>query len=241
MLAESDELARETCCHRVCVSCRGRAADPPSLPSCVPSSSSSIFHMRVAAKGLSFFSIVLDHGNATKLASIDVDNGSSGGVQDRRYSLPAWLSRSASESPEGSTTGGSAAVPAQEPSPFSRFAEKKRQHAEKRTKTLRSIIRRSNTVKESTSSRDLQLSSLESNPATKELMDFLRDLKDAAACDVIKQVKAAMDRIHKMSRDQSVDELSNTVQDFYQKMHERFASHAHYQGASASPRKVGLQ
>lgn len=151
------------------------------------------------------------------------------------------LSRSASESPEGSTTGGSAAVPAQEPSPFSRFAEKKRQHAEKRTKTLRSIIRRSNTVKESTSSRDLQLSSLESNPATKELMDFLRDLKDAAACDVIKQVKAAMDRIHKMSRDQSVDELSNTVQDFYQKMHERFASHAHYQGASTSPRKVGLQ
>ncbi|XP_077557217.1 rabaptin-5-associated exchange factor for Rab5 [Haemaphysalis longicornis] len=142
------------------------------------------------------------------------------------------LSRSASESPEGSTTGGSAAAPPQEPSPFSRFAEKKRQHAEKRTKTLRSIIRRSNTVKESTSSRDLQLSSLESNPATKELMDFLRDLKDAAACDVIKQVKAAVDRIHKMSRDQSVDELSNQVQDFYQKMHERFASHTHYQGLS---------
>lgn len=188
--------------------------------------------MRVALKGLSFAAIVHGEGDATKLASVDVDN-SSGGVQDRRYSLPAWLSRSASESPEGSAAGSAPQSSGpNEPSPFSRFAEKKRQHAEKRTKTLRSIIRRSNTVKESTSSRDLQLSSLESNPASKELKDFLRDLKDSAACDVIKQVKAAVDRIHKMSRDQSVDELSNQVQDFYQKMHERFGSHAHYQGLS---------
>ncbi|XP_077511031.1 rab5 GDP/GTP exchange factor-like isoform X1 [Amblyomma americanum] len=139
------------------------------------------------------------------------------------------LSRSASESPEGYPS--SASQPGLiEPSPFSRFAEKKRQHAEKRTKTLRSIIRRSNTVKESVSSRDLQLSSLESNPATKELKDFLRGLKESAACDVIRQVKAAVDRIHKMSRDQSIDELSSLVQDFYQKMHERFETHAHYQG-----------
>lgn len=139
------------------------------------------------------------------------------------------LSRSASESPEGYPSG--AAQPGLiEPSPFSRFAEKKRQHAEKRTKTLRSIIRRSNTVKESVSSRDLQLSSLESNPVTKELKDFLRGLKESAACDVIRQVKAAVDRIHKMSRDQSIDELSNLVQDFYQRMHERFETHAHYQG-----------
>uniref|UniRef100_A0A224ZB08 Vacuolar assembly/sorting protein vps9 n=1 Tax=Rhipicephalus zambeziensis TaxID=60191 RepID=A0A224ZB08_9ACAR len=138
------------------------------------------------------------------------------------------LSRSASESPEGYPSASQPGLI--EPSPFSRFAEKKRQHAEKRTKTLRSIIRRSNTVKESVSSKDFQLSSLESNPAAKELKDFLRDLKESAACDVIKQVRAAVDRIHKMSRDQSIDELSNQVQDFYQKMHERFETHAHYQG-----------
>lgn len=41
------------------------------------------------------------------------------------------------------------------------------------------------------SSKDLQLSSLESNPAAKELKDFLRDLKESAACDVIKQVSLA--------------------------------------------------
>lgn len=41
---------------------------------------------------------------------------------------------------------------------------------------------------ESPSSRDVQLSSLESNPAAKELKDFLRGLKESAACDVVKQV-----------------------------------------------------
>ncbi|XP_077511037.1 rab5 GDP/GTP exchange factor-like isoform X2 [Amblyomma americanum] len=181
--------------------------------------------MRTALKGL--FSSPVVFGGDAKLASVGlVDDGAEvrGG-----YSFSSWLSRSASESPEGYPS--SASQPGLiEPSPFSRFAEKKRQHAEKRTKTLRSIIRRSNTVKESVSSRDLQLSSLESNPATKELKDFLRGLKESAACDVIRQVKAAVDRIHKMSRDQSIDELSSLVQDFYQKMHERFETHAHYQG-----------
>lgn len=54
------------------------------------------------------------------------------------------LSRSASESPEATCTP---QQPLAESAPFSRFAEKKRQHAEKRTKTLRNIIRRTNTVK----------------------------------------------------------------------------------------------
>ncbi|KAL1482567.1 hypothetical protein MTO96_033712 [Rhipicephalus appendiculatus] len=179
--------------------------------------------MRGALRSL--VSLVVIDGDA-KLASAGVVEEK---ADDRGgYSLPSWLSRSASESPEGYPSASQPGLI--EPSPFSRFAEKKRQHAEKRTKTLRSIIRRSNTVKESVSSKDFQLSSLESNPAAKELKDFLRDLKESAACDVIKQVRAAVDRIHKMSRDQSIDELSNQVQDFYQKMHERFETHAHYQG-----------
>lgn len=41
---------------------------------------------------------------------------------------------------------------------------------------------------ESPSTRDVQLSSLESNPAAKELRDFLHGLKDSAASDVVKQV-----------------------------------------------------
>lgn len=61
------------------------------------------------------------------------------------FSACCRLSRSASESPEGYPSASQPGLT--EPSPFSRFAEKKRQHAEKRTKTLRSIIRRSNTVK----------------------------------------------------------------------------------------------
>ncbi|KAM7312575.1 rab5 GDP/GTP exchange factor isoform X1 [Ixodes scapularis] len=147
------------------------------------------------------------------------------------------LSRSASESPEA--TGGSQSGLA-ELAPFSRFAEKKRQHAEKRTKTLRNIMRRANTVKESPSTRDVQLSSLESNPAAKELRDFLHGLKDSAASDVVKQIRAAVDRIHKMSRDRTIDELSELVQDFYQNMQERFEKHTHYQGLEGDQVEVLL-
>ncbi|XP_064460855.1 rab5 GDP/GTP exchange factor-like [Ornithodoros turicata] len=126
------------------------------------------------------------------------------------------LSRSASESPE---------APAM--APFSRFAEKKRQHAEKRAKTFKNIIRRTNTLKESSSSKEVQLSSLESNPAAKELKDFLRGLKDTAAYDLIKQVKAIVEKVQKVTR--TLDDLSDMVQDFYQNMHDRFERNSHYQ------------
>lgn len=111
--------------------------------------------------------------------------------------------------------------------PFSRFAEKKRQHAEKRAKTFKNIIRRTNTLKDSSSSKEVQLSSLESNPAAKELKDFLRGLKDVAAYDLIKQVKAIVEKVQKVSR--SLDDLSDMVQDFYQNMHDRFERNSHYQ------------
>lgn len=83
-------------------------------------------------------------------------------------------------------------------------------------------------MKETSSSKELQLSSLESNPAAKELREFLRGLKDSAANDLLKQVKAIEEKVQKVPR--TLDELSDMVQDFYQNMHDRFERHSHYQG-----------
>lgn len=54
------------------------------------------------------------------------------------------------------------------------------------------------------------------------------------------QIRAAVDRIHKMSRDRTIDELSELVQDFYQNMQERFEKHTHYQGLEGDQVEVLL-
>lgn len=103
---------------------------------------------------------------------------------------------------------------------FSKFEEKKKQHSEKRTKTIKSIIKRGNTLKE-TSPHTLwkeRQPSFESQQLYKDLSEFVKLFPDA---DIIfKLVHSVIEQVNK-SKDHSIDESSEIIQDFYQSLSER--------------------
>lgn len=111
---------------------------------------------------------------------------------------------------------------------FSKFEEKKKQQSEKRSKTIKSIIKRGGTSKDSvTHSPSRELFTFE------EITQLSRDfqLKDAATKDVFKYIHNQLDLMSK-HYDKSVDEQSEVMQDFYNFMTNRFEMHPHYQDLS---------
>jgi len=120
------------------------------------------------------------------------------------------------------------------PLAFSKFEEKKRQHVDKRTKTMKSIFRKANTIKESNHQpwREQRQLSLETQEAGKEFTEFLKGLdRPQAAHDVGKQLFKLIDKLHKAcERDAAVDDVAETVQDFYQSLSNRVQVHPFYQG-----------
>ncbi|GFS36809.1 hypothetical protein NPIL_480661 [Nephila pilipes] len=110
---------------------------------------------------------------------------------------------------------------------FSKFEEKKKQQSEKRTKTIKSIIKRGHTTKESSSqspSRDLFL-------IGEDLLQN-KDIKEQVAKDVTKQIQKTLEIMSKYY-DKSIDEQSEVVQDFYNFMFNRCETHPAYQEMSS--------
>ncbi|GFU76806.1 hypothetical protein TNCV_4519631 [Trichonephila clavipes] len=110
---------------------------------------------------------------------------------------------------------------------FSKFEEKKKQQSEKRTKTIKSIIKRGHTTKESSSqspSKDLFLIS-------EDLLQN-KDIKEPVAKDVTKQIQKTLEIMSKYY-DKPIDEQSDVVQDFYNFMFNRCKTHPAYQDMSS--------
>ncbi|KAF8786986.1 rab5 GDP/GTP exchange factor-like isoform X2 [Argiope bruennichi] len=110
---------------------------------------------------------------------------------------------------------------------FSKFEEKKKQQSEKRSKTIKSIIKRGHTAKESTSqspSRDLYLIS-------EDLLQN-KDVKESVAKDISKQIHKTLEIMTKYY-DKSIDEQSEVVQEFYNFMFNRCETHPAYQDMSS--------
>ncbi|XP_054720105.1 rab5 GDP/GTP exchange factor-like isoform X2 [Uloborus diversus] len=108
---------------------------------------------------------------------------------------------------------------------FSKFEEKKKQHSEKRSKTIKSIIKRGHTSKESSTqspSKDI-FTIAEIHQLSKDLQ-----LKDSVAKDVFKQIQTQLDIMSKFY-DKSIDEQSEVMQDFYNFMSNRLETHPAYQ------------
>lgn len=72
--------------------------------------------------------------------------------------------------------------------------------------------------------------STESDTAAEQLRDFLQGIDESAACDVVTQLKAPVNCLHKMVLNGTVDDMSHVVYDFYQKMYHRFNEHRFYKG-----------
>ncbi|XP_035212758.1 rab5 GDP/GTP exchange factor-like isoform X2 [Stegodyphus dumicola] len=117
---------------------------------------------------------------------------------------------------------------------FSKFEEKKKQQSEKRSKTIKSIIKRGQTMKESTThspSRDVLLIG--------EVLQLSKDLqlKEPVSKDVIKQIQRQLEIISRCF-DKSIDEQSEIMQDFYNFMANRCETHPYYQ--DMTPEQIDL-
>lgn len=116
---------------------------------------------------------------------------------------------------------------------FSKFDEKKRQQFDKRSKTLRSIFKRASTFKDASkespptlSWKDRPMFSLDT--LGEEMV--AKVFREAAIHDIKRQSGKIVDKINKMSSKASIEEMSETIYDFYQSMNTRFESHGLYQG-----------
>ncbi|XP_074643074.1 rab5 GDP/GTP exchange factor-like [Tubulanus polymorphus] len=119
------------------------------------------------------------------------------------------------------------------PPSFSKFEEKKKQIAEKRSNTMKSIFSiKKNAVKDSESgaSRNhARRGSMESQQVGGDFADFLRTLRKPSALDVSKQVRSFIEKFQSVG-EIPIDELSEMVQDFYQAMNDRLLSNAVFKG-----------
>ncbi|KAG8196744.1 hypothetical protein JTE90_014477 [Oedothorax gibbosus] len=111
---------------------------------------------------------------------------------------------------------------------FSKFEEKKKQQTEKRTKTIKSIIKRGHTLKESSANSPSHLHPIgETFILNKDL-----PLKENVLKDVMKQIHRQVDLMNKYY-DKSIDEQSESMQDFYNFMFNRCETSPAYQGMSS--------
>ncbi|XP_046578913.1 rab5 GDP/GTP exchange factor-like [Haliotis rubra] len=120
------------------------------------------------------------------------------------------------------------------PPSFSKFAEKKTQQINKRSHTMKSIFKRT-PVKDTSADqhghtqKETRRSSIESQKVGGEFAEFLKTLRKPAALDISKQVRSFIERIQQ-SGEQPIDDLSETVQDFYQGLSDRLNSHTVFKG-----------
>lgn len=108
---------------------------------------------------------------------------------------------------------------------FTKFEEKKKQHLEKRSKTIKSIIKRGQSAKESTTqspSHEL-VSHVDVFQVGKDL-----SLKESTIKDVFKQIQRQLEKMNKLY-DQTIDVQSETMQAFYNWMNDRCENHNIYQ------------
>lgn len=113
---------------------------------------------------------------------------------------------------------------------FSKFEEKKKQQTEKRTKTIKSIIKRGNTLKENptqSSVKEIRQRS-EGFLSCKEFLDFMKNHPDPGA-DLRKELQSQCEKMRKHS-DKSIDDRSELMQDFYHMISNKFETSAPYQG-----------
>lgn len=112
---------------------------------------------------------------------------------------------------------------------FTKFEEKKKQQSEKRSKTIKSIMKRGHTSKDTMT----QSPSREVFP-TEEILQLSKELqlKDNASKDILKQMNYQIDVMSK-HYDKSIDEQSEVFQDFYNFMTNRFETHQYYQEMSS--------
>lgn len=113
---------------------------------------------------------------------------------------------------------------------FSKFAEKKTQHINKRANTLKSVFRKSSTKESAPEQRPRRESrnvSKETQQAKAELMEYLKNLKRPAAQDFVKVVQMLVDKLYQ-SVDIPIEEVSELVQDFYQDLSDRLAGNTLY-------------
>lgn len=118
------------------------------------------------------------------------------------------------------------------PLAFSKFEEKKRQHADKRTKTVKSIFKKANTVKEPSPQhvwREQRQVSFESQEVWNDFSDILKTLQKPLPHEVFKQVSSLIERTQKSS-ELSIDEVSEMVQDFYQSLGDKLQQLLTHQG-----------
>ena len=126
---------------------------------------------------------------------------------------------------------------------FSKFEEKKRQQSDKKSKTLKSIFKRAATFRESKSSNsspsvasqaltswtDRQLFSFDTLSLGEEVV--AKFLREAAIVDIKRQIGKIVDKINKMHNKSTIEEMSETIHDFYQSMANRFTSSPFYREA----------
>ena len=126
---------------------------------------------------------------------------------------------------------------------FSKFEEKKRQQSDKKTKTFKSIFKRAATFRESknsnnsssssqalTSWTDRQLFSFDTLSLGEEVV--AKFLREAAIHDIKRQIGKIVDKINKMQNKSTIEEMSETIHDFYQSMGTRFTNNPFYREAS---------
>ncbi|XP_064620375.1 rab5 GDP/GTP exchange factor-like isoform X2 [Lineus longissimus] len=121
---------------------------------------------------------------------------------------------------------------------FLKFEEKKKQIAEKRANTVKSIFMKRTSTKESQDhhgrkeSHRTNTTSLESQQVGGDFADFLRTLRRPAALDISRQVRAFIEQIQVLG-EIPVDEHSEMVQDFYQKIGDRLHTNTLFKGISS--------
>jgi len=127
---------------------------------------------------------------------------------------------------------------------FSKFEEKKRQQSDKKSKTFKSIFKRAATFRESksnssspsnttqaiTSWTDRQLFSFDTLSLGEEVV--AKFLREAAIHDIKRQIGKIVEKINKINNKATIEEMSETIHDFYQKMNSRFGSNPFYREAS---------
>lgn len=124
------------------------------------------------------------------------------------------------------------------PLAFGKFQEKKRQQAEKRSKSVRFIFKPKKTKETQEQPAPPagikpkhRQPSFETQQVGKDFAEFLKSLKKAAAMDVSKQINSFCDRVSQ-NPDMPIDEMSELVQDFYQTMAERLQTHPAFQSST---------
>ncbi|OWF55289.1 rab5 GDP/GTP exchange factor-like [Mizuhopecten yessoensis] len=139
------------------------------------------------------------------------------------------------EKSKGSEFGGFSVIPAS----FTKFEEKKTQHANKRSHTVKSIFKKtpskeSQQVPQQSKSgtHEVRRVCLESQQVGTEFAEFLKKIRKNAAVDVSKHIKAVVERVQNMP-DTPVDELAEFVQDFYQTLGDRVNNNPIYKGHSS--------